>query len=348
MNKFYILVFVFCFQNVKAQKHELSLDNLLMSSFMPPASFATYVKQKGFRIAQDIPFSEGIAFFRSSKDKTVSQVIKRWENADAVVISLQTTSQQDLANWQQGLVQSEYSPYIEKTPSEGKNIAAFQKRNILAKIGQFQDSLITWYSLTLENKKLPPATAIHYAEDLLQLGSHEYLAAVFGATNVKKDQFYFTEKEANKCSILFPNTSSQVIFVWNDEENGKDISFLILGGLANNPRHAAIFSSNQFHKWRSRQGIYLGMSLRELHTLNGKPIEFYDWNTDQPGFVVHQNDGRINLKNLGIQLQCLECIEDGRKPSQPLLTSETMLQANERVLVNSLIILPDKSASSPR
>ena len=346
MHKLYILTFLFCFYHANGQRHELSLENLLVSSFLPPESFDAFVKQKGFKTTHDNRFPKGTAFFRTNKDKSISRFINRWENADTVVISFQTTSHQELLNWQQDLVKNEYTPYNERTSSEEKNFTAFQKRSSIAKISQRQDSTSTWYCFTLESKKLPPATAFQYAEDLLQLNSHEYIAAVFGTANVKKDQFYFSENEVNKCSVLFPNTSNQVIFVWNDEENNKDISFLILGGLANHSNQSTIFSGNQFHKWRSRQGIYLGMSLRELQTLNGKPIEFYDWSSNQPGFVVKKNDGRINLKNLGIQLQCLECFEDGRKSSKPILTSETVLHANERVLVNSLIIIPNKPTAS--
>jgi len=342
MHKFYILAFLFCVLHSKAQKHKVTIEDLTTISFLPSAAYAEYVKQKGFRTIAESSVTAETTLFRTNKDKTVRQVISRRENAETVFIAFQTTSVQEYLSWQQELEQSKYLPYTQRAGSLPKSIAAFQKGTIIAKIQQLQDSTPIQFCITLENKKLPLATAIHYAEDLLELSSHEYITAVFGAANVKKDQFYFSETEANKCSILFPNTSNQVIFVWNDENNYQDISFLILGGLGNKPSQTAIFTGNQFHKWRSRQGIYLGMTLRELQTLNGKPIEFYDWSTDQPGFVVTKNNGRINLKNLGIQLHCLECIDERHATSQPILTSETVLYANKRVLVNSLIILPDK------
>jgi len=343
MNKLYFLAILFCFHNVCAQRHELTLDHLLSSSTMPPVTFTAYVKQKGFKTIQENSFTTDLVFSRTNKDKSVRQLIHRWENPDTIFTTFQTTIKQEALNWQQELAQRNFLPFNEKASPGQKNIAAFQKGNIIARIRELPDSTATRYCLELESKKLPPATAIQYAEDLLQLNTHEYIAAVFGSHNVKKDQFYFSENERNSCSILFPNTSNQVIFIWNDEENSKDISFLILGGLANNSSQAAIFNGNQFHKWRSRQGIYLGMTLRDLQLLNGKPIEFYAWNSDQPGFVLTKNNGHINLKNLGIQLQCLECFEDGPKASRAILTSETVLNENDRVRVNSLIILPDKS-----
>jgi len=41
----------------------------------------------------------------------------------------------------------------------------------------------------------------------------------FGEKNVKKDGYYFSEKELRKCSVLFANTSQQAVFIWEDQIN---------------------------------------------------------------------------------------------------------------------------------
>lgn len=340
MNKiYYTILLLLQIIIVKAQKQEITFENLLACSNMPSESFTRFVKHKGFKTITDSSMHTGYTFLRTNKDKSLRQVIGRRETKDTVVITFQTTNQLEFSNWQQELQKIQFSLYKDKSNWE-QNAKAYQKRNFIVKLGQSQYGDITLYNIILESKKLLPSTEIQYAEDLLLLNTHEYLVAVFGESNVKKDLFYFSEQEVNKCSILFPNTSNQVIFIWNDEENRGDIAFLILGGQANQAGSTSIFNGNQFHKWRSKQGIYLGMPLRELQTLNGKPIEFYGWDSDQPGFVVKKNTGRINFNHLGIQLQCLECYKDESKVAT--LSSEKVLNANDRVLVNSLIILPER------
>ena len=70
---------------------------------------------------------------------------------------------------------------------------------------------------------------IVFAEDLLTLDSHEFLVAAFGKGNVKEDWFYFTAENRKKCSVIFPNTSRQAIFIWEDEDNRREISFILIG-----------------------------------------------------------------------------------------------------------------------
>jgi hypothetical protein len=342
MNKFYILAVLFYISNASAQKQEITLDGLITCSTMKPEPLSEYLKHKGFKAYTD-SLNTGLSFLRCSKDKTEKQIIGRSENTACITISLQTTSEAEFLNWQQELQKNDFHTYKEKG-NTSPNIVSFQKRNLKARLCQLQNSKPAFYSIVLESKKLPTPNEFQYAEDLLQLTSHEYIAAVFGTTNVKEDLFYFSEKEVSKCSILFPNTSNQVFFIWNDEENRQDISFLILGGISDSDGNSSIFNGNQFHRWRSSQGIHLGMSLKELQTLNGQPLEFYGWDTDQPGFIVKKNNGHINFQSLGVQLQCLDCYKSDISNSAPILSSESVLNANDRVFVNTLMILPKTEA----
>ena len=94
------------------------------------------------------------------------------------------------------------------------------------------------------------------------------------------------------------------------------------------------------NKWRSTQGIYLGMTLRDLEQLNGAPIEFYGWDSEQPGIVSPKNKGKIDFKKLGVQLNCLDCNEDKYYSKNNLLNSTEILQQNGRVYVSMLILVP--------
>lgn len=159
---------------------------------------------------------------------------------------------------------------------------------------------------------------------------------------MKRDLFYFSEKEVAHCSVLYPNTSMQVIFIWKDEENLRDLAFLLIGG------QLQVQSSISYHKqveqnvWQSRQGIYSGMSLRELQRLNGKSINIWGWQSDQPGMVAENNTGAINFKEVSLVMNCLDCNEDAFYSNNELLNSDNVLREGRRVYIASIIMLPKK------
>jgi hypothetical protein len=150
-----------------------------------------------------------------------------------------------------------------------------QKDNFLVNTSiEIKDSTI-FFTCLLERKELPKAKDIIYAEDLLSVSSHEHLCLLFGEANVKKDTFYYSPTEINKCSILFPNTNREVVFIWNDETNYRKTAFLVIGGNSK-PNSSSNFNRPiEQNVWRSRQGVYSGMSLAELQNLNGKEVRFY-------------------------------------------------------------------------
>jgi hypothetical protein len=189
----------------------------------------------------------------------------------------------------------------------------------------------------IERKQLPSAHNYIYAEDLLQLTSHEYIASVFGPDNVRKETFYYSESDTNKCSVLFPNTNMQVIFIWNDEANSKDIAFIIVGGeLKASPPSQKRTGQN---KWKSKQGVHIGMSLQELQQENGAPLHFYNWNTEQPGVVVDKNKGKLNLDELSVVLNNLDT---ELAKGEEVLNSATALKQADRIYISTLIVLPPK------
>ena len=138
----------------------------------------------------------------------------------------------------------------------------FQKENIsIQATSELQDSIMQ-YTFKLKIKEIP--SSVMYAEDLLQFDSHEFLASFFGAQNVKKDMYYFSEKELKKCSVLFSGTPRQAVFVWGDENNLNNLSYILIsnvlhtkGAEKNNP-----LSGN--NEWKFQNGIHAGMAIRDL------------------------------------------------------------------------------------
>jgi hypothetical protein len=228
-------------------------------------------------------------------------------------------------------------------PKAGESLL-FQKQDIcIESFTQKIDTAIV-YVLKANKKELPRKRDIAGAEDLLQLDAHEYLTDVFGKENVKTDVFYFTENETNKCSVLYPNTDKEAIFIWNDETNMRGLSFIVIGGALKPKENTGDVNQIPHNSWASRQGVYCGMTLKEIELLNQGPIRFYNWNTESAGYLAPNNKGAIDFTRLGIMFNCLNCnfvkLEDTR-----ILNSENALRENQKVYVTTLIILPDKKNS---
>ncbi|RYD88047.1 MAG: hypothetical protein EOP50_19745 [Sphingobacteriales bacterium] len=205
---------------------------------------------------------------------------------------------------------------------------------------EIRDSL-TFYSVKVEREMLPKLRDITFAEDLLPLKSHEYLCTVFGAGNVTRDVFRYSESDSNYCSVLFANSPREVIFIWEDESNYRDISFMIVGGnmLTNGTaRNSNMVTSNE---WQSKQGVYAGMKLEELQELNQGKVTFHGFGTEKPGMLM-AGSGKLDFSRLGVVLSCLNCTNNRSMETQTVVDSERALEEERKVYVSSIIIMPEK------
>jgi hypothetical protein len=318
------------------QKPDFSFQSLVEFTDVSDQQFEAYVSKKGFR--HSTIESDTNVFYKNYKKKSIEKLIKRYDQDHGDSIVYQTTWLQEFIELNQELQDAGYAT------SEGDMImdnvfSVYQKRNIIIQPRIRKEEDKTLYSFIIEKKKLPQAKDIVHVEDLLKVNSHENLAAVFGVNNVKKDVFYFSEKEVNKCSILFPNTSMQAIFIWNDEVNNRDISLLIIGGQFS-AGNAMNYRTVGQSKWRSLNGIYQGMSLNELCQINSGDIKFYGWDSDEGGFVVPEKQGQIDFKKTGVKLTCLDCNEDRFYSNSDIIPSSAVLKENRRVFVSAMVVAP--------
>jgi len=339
-----LLIFLLSALVSHGQKQNYTLQHLVEYASVHSTLFEPYISKKGFKpLEGDSTHDLQSIFSKVSKDKLAERKISRQDNGDTAILLFHTNLQTEFAEMKQELEKNQFF-YPSPTNIPASTFLDYQKGNLTIKPLIRKEEDKTWYSFQVKMHRLPSKSSITYAEDLLQLNSHESIVAVFGQQNVKKDVFYFSEKEVNKCSILFPNTSVQVIFIWEDEINIKNISFLILGGHTRD-QGTTIYNGNEFHKWRSVQGVSLGMSLKELKELNGQDIDFYGWETEQPGHVKSVSNGKLDLNSIGIQLDCLDCYGDKYYSASPVLSSKNILKSNSRAIVSTMIILPKKSKS---
>jgi hypothetical protein len=220
----------------------------------------------------------------------------------------------------------------------------FQRKNLTVLARKFLDpeDSITFYSLTFHEETLPLIDSIHYAEDLLQFSSHEYLAAVFGEKNVIKDIYYFSDTEIANCSVLFPKTSSQAVFLWDDQVNLSKQSYVIVGGNMSIQSAAAYDGIVGENVWRSKEGVYSGMSLISLVKLNGGNFSFYGKNATYPYMVVPENTGTLNFKKNRVVLGCLNP-SGSPELNNSTVSAKDILNDNLGLYVFMLMILPSKA-----
>ena len=327
-----------------AQKSEFTLKELVLFTSIPTNKFSSYISKKGYKPQPEYTSIVGettTAFKKTSKDKTIEKLVGRYDKNDTAAIFYQTNSKFEFDELKKDLQEDGFEPEAVDT-SAGKLPTFYQRGDIIISPVVKKEEDRATYGFTIEKKHLPKGSEILYAEDLLQLTSHQYIAAVFGVNNVKKDVFYFSEKEINKCSVLFANTSLQVIFIWKDGKNNRDIAYIMIGGELRSKSSEGFEKAIEMNKWRSKQGVYLGMRLRELEKLNDGSIKFFGWESDQPGIVYPKNKGKIDFKNLGVQLNCLDCNEDKYYSKSDLINSTDVIQQNERVYISTLVLMPQQ------
>jgi hypothetical protein len=196
----------------------------------------------------------------------------------------------------------------------------------------------TWHSITFHEKHLP-INYIHFAEDLLQFTSHEYLTYFFGANNVKKDVYYLGEDNITKCSVLFVNTKLQVIFIWRDELNRRKIGNLLFGGrhkLKSQGENDGFIAESD---WLLKSGVHSGMSLVDLRRLNEKNIAFCGGDAPNPGLVLPESTHKVDFKNADIVLGCMDC-DDDKFTHTKVMNADKALNEGRGLFILTIILYP--------
>jgi len=299
------------------------------------------LQKKGFRrgFLYDAENLITPSYMRTGKDalNPVVQNIQKTEGEESSVL-YQTSSEQEFNALTAQLKAEGFSS--SKRMVSGKEYILYQRESLSIESFRQQIDTMRFYCFRANRKKLPGPKEINQAEDLLRIDGHEYLAAVFGRQNIREDVFHYTEEESNKCTVLFPNSSREVIYIWNDEESKRELSFVLVGGnlLSKKSESANLQAHNA---WGSAQGIYCGMSLKELEKLNGEPISFYNWHTESAGYLTPKNKGAIDFEKIGLVFSCLNC--DFVEASQEdIITSNEAQAKSQKIFVSTMIILPGK------
>jgi len=296
-----------------ACSQSLTVDDLLTLSSLSPKSFDNYVNKKGFMSVGKSLQNDAIVttFFEKNKAKEIDTLhiirsVDLYKKDDTYYFALHTSSSKE---YMEGREQLKKAGFFCSNSGDTNQLSSllFQKKNITVQASAATEDGEPVFTFLLQKKELASLSSIRYAEDLLKFNSHEYLVSSFGVNNVKKDVYYFSEKELRKCSVLFANTNQQAVFIWDDQTNLCNLSYILISGILPTQNTAKFSGSISQNKWVMKNGIYSGMSIKELLKLNGNDFEFYGRNSEFSFMIVPQHSGNIDFKKTGIMLGCINC-----------------------------------------
>jgi hypothetical protein len=336
-----ILFSFICFLIQSSEAQSLNIKELTALSELLPEKQEQQLKKKGFtKIAPNQNNSFAYIKIQMHKDsQRLEQPIQLFQTSREgarVETIYQTTSLNDYLLLETELKSAgfKYHPI-----SESNKLVLYQKDNqTFERADNITDS-VPYYGLKMHMLKMPKSKDFLYLEDLFVFNSHEFLVTLYGKQNVKSDIFRFSATGSRKCTVIFPNTDRQAIFLWDDEVNLRGIHSIIVGELS-----AGVTSNtNQvtLSTWRSKQGIYCGMSLKDLEQRNASPINFYNWPAEHAGIVSNNNNkGKINLEKIKMIFSCMNCHFIHVDNSQDIISSTVALQQNQRVHISTIVIFP--------
>jgi hypothetical protein len=343
------LLFVLILHSIficSANAQAVTVDDLLTLSTLPTKNVDHFMNKKGF-----VPGSgslqynaTAVSFFqkRSKKKKAVPpsviQSVDIYTKDDTYCFTLHTSSVSDWVEGKNRLKRAGFF-YDKDADSSAAVSLLFQKRTISILADSTKADSTTRYNFSLQIKELPEPGSIQDAEDLLKFDSHEHLATVFGASNVKKDLYYFTEKQMKKCSILFANTSRQAIFVWEDEGNLRKLAYVLVSSISPTLSAARFSGYVSPNRWITKKGISASMSLRELLQLNGEDFEFYGINSEFSYMVEPKRTGNLDFKKTGVMLGCLDC-SDSKLLEKTKISAANAVDKNLYLYVFYIMIRP--------
>lgn len=342
MNKWIWLLTLLCLSGAGLRAQMPALQELLAYPDQPDRKLEQTLARLGF-VAVDrtqLPDTVYYAWKTSAAAdsiKAVTRSISKCSSNGTTLYFYQTTSEDEfahlLAEGERIGVASAEPPAIQALPL----LLQYQQMLMLAYVDQSAD--MRHYTLRMEKKPLPAVKQLQWAEQLLLFDSDELLAAYFGRDQVKKDLYYFSEKEINKCSILFPNTPRQAIFIWEDQGNRMVIDQIIIGSMTTSGQLAGYAGALDGNTWQFRNGLEFNMRMDQLLRINGEDIRFYGRRSPYYLMLQPGSTGKIDFAGTGIVFDCLNCVGDPFLNSE-LISGKAAVTEGLRLHISLVILWP--------
>ena len=329
-----------------AYSQSFTVDDLLKLASVSSKQADNYLRKNGFSATryrmeeglQKTSFPEKIK--TQKKDSLTGRSIYLYKKSGSRYFDFHIPSFNEFLDGHRRLIKAGLF-HDEKKDISQAGSKLYQKKNITvwATTSIIDNSL--QYSFRLELREYPNPAGIRHAEDLLKFNSHEYLAGFFGEKNVKKDFYYFSDKELKKCTVLFGNSNRQAVFVWDDEENLRDLSYILVSNVIPTVSAEKFKDALGLNKWELENGIYSGMSIKELLKLNEKDFQIYGSQSEKAFMVKQENSGRLDFKKTALMLSCNNC-NDERLFNRPVINALEIAGENLPMYVYHIIIFSAK------
>ena len=332
---------IFAIGIVKSQSFTAS--DLVNLAVLPSGTIDKYMKKKGFELSCNEPEGDTVlARFipKPKRNKTEGPPGKtvdvRFE-PDTKYYTLDILSSKDNINSRKSLLRAGfYCADIDNISNETPKL--FQKANItiLATTGILDG--VEHFCFILKQKKIP--SEVNFAEDLLQFDSFQYLSSFFGRQNINNDLNYFAKNELKKCSVLFDGTGRKSVFVWDDSHNLDHLLFIIVSNKINTEGADKDSSLTRKTSWPFHNGLYTGMSIKELLKLNEMDFHIYGKNADLAFMVVPEQTGNIDFTKTAVILNCNYC-NDNIMFNSDMVSGLEVAKSNLPMKVHDIIVYPN-------
>lgn len=329
----------------KVNSQSFTMDDLLSLPNLTAKNIDPFLNKNGYSSRSSSAYSELMAtsYFEKLKKKNKDTLTKRsidlYKKGDLKCFAFHTSSANEYTDGQKKIVQAGFY-YDEKLDLSKAPLVLFQKKNItIETLSEIEDGIPS-YTFLLKKKDMPAPDSIRYAEDLLKFDSHEYLVSFFGAANVKKDYYYFSEKEFKKCSVIFGNSSHQAVFIWDDENNYNHLSYVLISNVIHTESAKKFDGIIGINEWELTNGIYPGMGIKELLKINEADFEIYGKQSEMALMVKEGSNGKIDFKKMFITLSCSNC-NDKKIFNSSFVNAVDLAGENLPVYVYNVIIFPE-------
>jgi hypothetical protein len=334
-----LLVFVF----TCAAQQVTAVLNLSELSEVSRQKFESYISKKGFAFIGATYQSDTIArdfTYKAPAKKADSIPVLRsltsFSTKEDFAVTYRTTSIKEFQKIKADIKKEGFFCYQENDSLIAPSLM-FQHNDVTVTIALKPIDTLTEYSFLVRKQELPKPKDIAFAEDLSAFTSHECLKFYFGEKNVQKDIYYLSDRKVGKCSVLFPNTSRQVVFLWGDEINNCKLRKIYIGGQLMAKTNVEYEENVAENLWRLKSGIRPGMSLYQLRILNDAAFNFNGGKSSNTGMIASDSTGKLNFDCENIILGCMNCNDPAFYKTAVINSDEAI--RDERILFVHTIIL---------
>lgn len=339
-----LIIIVLLFTVFQGYNQSFTVDDLAALAKLPSKDIDHYLNKKGFVLSESRNDSNETHATFTCKIKFNKNAINPGKSIDicfkdnAKYFTLHTPDANEYQQGQQRLIKSKYFyDTLENITTEKSML--FQKANIsIQATKEMQDSVMQ-YCFALKERSVP--SSLTYADDLLQFDSHEFLVSFFGEQNVKKDMYFFTEKELKKCSVLFSGTPHQAVFVWGDDNNLSDLMYILVTNKlpTKGAEDANPLAGN--NEWQLKCGIHPGMELKDLLKINETDFDIYGNKSEMAFLIKPSQAGKVDFRKAAVMLACHECF-DNKIFNQDVVSALAVAKANLPMRVFDVALYPQK------